>query len=253
MGTTNAQRTMTPQELQDHLRDTIDYVTKWRSLMQKTSGNIDGMPRGGGFESAMPYSDYAADMADAEIAAIGNLAKHTDIRADIGGRLCIPGFRFAHGRCVGMASEAQLLHIARQHGSSDMYWPIAIQLRTMRYNATLITTVAGVDEYLAECAKVRTRSIRQFKRMDDVWLTKAEVATKYDRSERTVRDWGDARAVTVLEDEHGERLYLQASVEAYLEMAAQSKREAGLATISNARAKRLMSTNLQLTMDERTA
>lgn len=226
MGAADSRGPMTPQELQDHLRDTIDYVTKWRSLMQKTGGVIDGMPKGGGFESSMPYSDYAADMADAEIAAIGNLAKHTDIRADMGGRLCIPGFRFSHGRCVGMASESRLLHIAHQHGHSDMYWPISVQLRTMSYYATMITTVAGADEYLAECSRVRARSIRQFKRMDDVWLTRAEVATKYGRSERTVRDWGDARAVTVLEDEYGERLYLQSSVEQYLEMAAEAKREA---------------------------
>lgn len=217
---------MAPAELQDHLRDTLDYVMRWRELMCPSGAVIDGMPRGGGFGSQMPYADYAADMADREIAAIGNLAKHTGIKLEYNGRPCIPGFDFRNGRCVGMVSEGELRRISKLLGGSYLYYPIQQQLNIMRANATLITRTAGVGEYLTECEKARRISMRQFKRVQDTWLTRKQVAEKYRLSERTVRDWGDSRTVEVLEDEYGERLYLQSSVEKYIEMAAEAKRNA---------------------------
>lgn len=229
---------MSPAELQDHLRDTLEYVMRWRALMSPSGAVIDGMPRGGGFGSQMPYADYAEAKADAEIAAVGNLAKHTGIKLEYNGRPCIPGFAFRNGRCVGMVSEGELKRISKLLGGSYLYFPIQQQLNLMRANATLITRTAGVDEYLAECKRVRQSSMRQFKKVDDVWLTRKQVAEQYRMSERTVRNWGDARMVKVLEDEHGERLYLQASIEKYIEMAAESRRQAGRATIANARSKR---------------
>ena len=223
---------MTPAELQDHLRDTLDYVMRWRELMCPSGSVIDGMPRGGGFGSRMPYADYAADMADREIAAIGNLAKHTGIKLGHNGRPCIPGFAFRNGRCVGMVSEGELRRISKLLGGSYLYYPIQQQLNLMRANATLITRTAEVGEYLAECEKVRRISMRQFKRVQDTWLTRKQAAELVGRSERTVRDWGDSRLVDVLEDEYGERLYLQSSVKLYAEACDEAKRRA----VSNANA-----------------
>lgn len=217
---------MTPAELQDHLRDTLDYVLRWRELMTPSGAVIDGMPNSAGFGSKMPYADYAADMADAEIAAIGNLAKHTQVKVEIGGRPCIPGFAFRSGRCVGMVSEAELERIANHIGSSDPYYPIQLQLKHMRYHSTLITRVAGVDTYLKECARVRGRSMTQFKQVEDKWLTLKQAAEATGRSERTIRNWGDARAVTVLEDEYGERLYKESTLKLYAEACDEAKRQA---------------------------
>lgn len=216
---------MTPAELQDHLRDTLDYVMRWRELMCPSGAVIDGMPRGGGFGSQMPYADYAADMADREIAAIGNLAKRTGIKLEYNGRPCIPGFAFRNGRCVGMVSEGELKRISKLLGGSDLYYPIRQQLNLMRANATLIIRTAGVGEYLTECEKTRRISMRQFKRVQDTWLTRKQVAERFGLSERTVRNWGDARTVDVLEDEYGERLYLLASVEKYQEAVLTSRLE----------------------------
>ena len=223
---------MTPAELQDHLRDTLDYVMRWRELMRPSGAVIDGMPRGGGFGSRMPYADYAADMADREIAAIGNLAKHTGIKLEYNGRPCIPGFAFRSGRCVGMVSEGELRRISKLLGGDWLYYPIQQQLNLMRANATLITRTAGVGEYLTECEKARRISMRQFKRVQDTWLTRKQAAELVGRSERTVRNWGDSRAVDVLEDEYGERLYLQSSVKLYAEACDEAKRQA----VSNANA-----------------
>lgn len=217
---------MTPAELQDHLRDTLDYVMRWRELMSPSGAVIDGMPKGGGFGSRMPYADYAADMADREIAAIGNLAKHTGIKLEYNGRPCIPGFAFRNGRCVGMVSEGELRRISKLLGGSYLYYPIQQQLNIMRANATLITRTAGVGEYITECEKVRRISMRQFKRVQDTWLTRKQAAELVGRSERTVRDWGDSRLVDVLEDEYGERLYLQSSVKLYAEACDEAKRQA---------------------------
>lgn len=217
---------MTPAELQDHLRDTLDYVMRWRELMCPSGAVIDGMPRGGGFGSQMPYADYAADMADREIAAIGNLAKHTGIKLEYNGRPCIPGFAFRNGKCVGMVSEGELRRISKLLGGSYLYYPIQQQLNLMRANATLITRTAGVGEYLTECEKARRISMRQFKRVQDTWLTRKQAAELVGRSERTVRDWGDSRLVDVLEDEYGERLYLQSSVKLYAEACDEAKRQA---------------------------
>lgn len=217
---------MTPAELQDHLRDTLDYVMRWRELMCPSGAVIDGMPRGGGFGSRMPYADYAADMADREIAAIGNLAKHTGIKLEHNGRPCIPGFAFRNGRCVGIVSEGELRRISKLLGGSCLYYPIQQQLNLMRANATLITRTAGVGECLIECEKVRRISMRQFKRVQDNWLTRKQAAELVGRSERTVRDWGDSRLVDVLEDEYGERLYLQSSVKLYAEACDEAKRQA---------------------------
>lgn len=217
---------MTPAELQDHLRDTLDYVMRWRALMSPSGAVIDGMPRGGGFGSRMPYADYAADMADREIASIGNLAKHTGIKLEYNGRPCIPGFAFRNGRCVGMVSEGELKRISKLLGGSHLYYPIQQQLNLMRANATLITRTAGMSEYLTECEKTRRISTRQFKRVQDTWLTRKQAAELVGRSERTVRNWGDARLVDVLEDEYGERLYLQSSVKLYAEACDEAKRQA---------------------------
>lgn len=217
---------MTPAELQDHLRDTLDYVMRWRALMSPSGAVIDGMPRGGGFGSQMPYADYAADMADREIASIGNLAKHVGIKLEYNGRPCIPGFAFRNGRCVGMVSEGELRRISKLLGGSYLYYPIQQQLNLMRANATLITRTAGVGEYLTECEKTRRISMRQFKRVQDTWLTRKQAAELVGRSERTVRDWGDSRLVDVLEDEYGERLYLKSSVKLYAEACDEAKRQA---------------------------
>lgn len=217
---------MTPAELQDHLRDTLDYAMRWRTLMCPSGAVIDGMPRGGGFGSQMPYADYAADMADREIAAIGNLAKHTGIKLEYNGRPCIPGFAFRSGRCVGMVSEGELKRISKLLGGSYLYYPIQQQLNLMRANVTLITRTAGVGEYLTECEKTRRISMRQFKRVQDTWLTRKQAAELVGRSERTVRNWGDSRLVDVLEDEYGERLYLQSSVKLYAEACDEAKRQA---------------------------
>lgn len=217
---------MAPAELQDHLRDTLDYVMRWRALMSPSGAVIDGMPRGGGFGSQMPYADYAADMADREIASIGNLAKHTGIKLEYNGRPCIPGFAFRNGRCVGMVSEGELRRISKLLGGSHLYYPIQQQLNLMRANATLITRTVGVSEYLTECEKTRRISMRQFKRVQDTWLTRKQAAELVGRSERTVRDWGDSRLVDVLEDEYGERLYLKSSVKLYAEACDEAKRQA---------------------------
>lgn len=217
---------MTPAELQDHLRDTLDYVMRWRALMSPSGAVIDGMPRGGGFGSQMPYADYAADMADREIAVIGNLAKHTGIKLEYNGRPCIPGFAFRNGKCVGMVSEGELRRISKLLGGSHLYYPIQQQLNLMRANATLITRTAGVGKYLTECEKARRISMRQFKRVQDTWLTRKQAAELVGRSERTVRDWGDSRLVDVLEDEYGERLYLKSSVKLYAEACDEAKRQA---------------------------
>lgn len=217
---------MTPAELQDHLRDTLDYVMRWRELMCPSGAVIDGMPRGGGFGSQMPYADYAADMADGEIAAIGNLARHAGIKLEYNGRPCIPGFAFRNGKCVGMVSEGELRRISKLLGGNWLYYPIQQQLNMMCANATLITRTAGVGEYLIECEKVRRISMRQFRRVQDNWLTRKQAAELVGRSERTVRNWGDSRAVDVLEDEYGERLYLQSSVKLYAEACDEAKRQA---------------------------
>lgn len=221
-----AEGSMTAAQLHDHLRDTLDYVLRWRALMAPSGNVIDGMPRGGGFGSQLPYAGYAADMADREIAAVGNLAKHVDIRAEINGRLCIPGFAFCHGRCVGMSSEGKLARIAKVMGSSDPYAPIRLQLNTMRANATLITRVEGVGEHLLECERVRQVSMRQFKRVDDEWLTKAQAAEAAGRSERTIADWGSAGTITVSKYPGGETLYLASSVKLMAEKAREAKRAA---------------------------
>ena len=217
---------MTPAELQDHLRDTLDYVMRWRELMRPSGAVIDGMPRGGGFGSRMPYADYAADMADREIAAIGNLAKHTGIKLEYNGRPCIPGFAFRSGRCVGMVSEGELKRISKLLGGDWLYYPIQQQLILMRANATLITRTAGVGEYLTECEKARRISMRQFKRVQDTWLTKGQVMKKYRITERTLNNWMYAKAIDVLNDEYGDRQYLESSIKQQIEMVALAKIEA---------------------------
>lgn len=217
---------MTPAELQDHLRDTLDYVMRWRELMCPSGAVIDGMPRGGGFGSQMPYADYAADMADREIAAIGNLAKHAGIKLEHNGRPCIPGFAFRNGRCVGMVSEGELRRISKLLGGSCLYYPIQQQLNIMRANATLITRTAGVGEYLTECEKVRRISMRQFKRVQDTWLTKGQVMKKYRITERTLNNWMYAKAIDVLNDEYGDRQYLESSIKRQIEMVTLAKIEA---------------------------
>lgn len=225
METTDA-AVMTPAELQDHLRDTLDYVMRWRELMCPSGAVIDGMPRGGGFGSQMPYADYAADMADREIAAIGNLARHVGIKLEYNGRPCIPGFAFRNGRCVGMVSEGELKRISKLLGGSHLYYPIQQQLNLMRANATLITRTAGVGEYLTECEKARRISMRQFKRVQDTWLSKEQVIKKYRITERTLNNWMYAKAIDVLNDEYGDRQYLESSIKQQIEAVTLAKIDA---------------------------
>ncbi|XOJ10550.1 hypothetical protein ACMXZU_04560 [Corynebacterium striatum] len=207
---------MTPDELKDHLRDTVTYIKRHRALIMPESKGYSETPAFTPFASKSPCSDNAIDAGDMELKAVARLAVYCMNKGTLPYRK-ISGVWWVKGAPYGVKAVCDWdeFDLNGEHSGMDVYEPLNEWIEFMRTYAPTIARTEGVEPYLDECERIRRYSKMRFPNERDVWLTLEQVAEKYGMAERTVRDWGDSRAVRVIEDDYGPRLYLESSVKMY--------------------------------------
>lgn len=158
------------------------------------------------------------EMADAEAAFVGNLARYCmDMRT-------IPfkprrGFYWRDGVCLGMkpAMLEDEYDLHGEHTGVDVLAPIQKLVDHLRMHVGAILQTEGVEPILEAGEQVRWYSLKLFPTEEDQWLTEAQAQSYTGRGERTLRMWRKAGAVDYLKDGGG-IIYRKADLDVVMEI-----------------------------------
>lgn len=178
------------QLLNKHLLETPFFVEQHRARMNPT--NYAYSDDGGGstgFGPKSPCQDNAIDLADYEVALIGELAMLCMDAGTIQPRPFKGFWRNRKGHCVGMMVDG-MPHVKAM-------------CEYLRARVPAILETEGVGELLVEMGQVRKKSMQMFPNEDDNWLTMEEAQAFTGKSDKMIYQWIQAGGIPTLDDRWG--------------------------------------------------
>ncbi|MCQ9340819.1 helix-turn-helix domain-containing protein [Corynebacterium phoceense] len=142
-----------------------------------------------GFGPKSPCQDNAIDLADYEVALIGELAMLCMDAGTIQSRPFKGFWLNRKGHCVGMMVDG-LPHVKAM-------------CEYLRAHVPAILDTEGVGELLVEMGHVRKKSMQMFPNEDDNWLTMEEAIEFTGRKKTQIYDWISRGGIPTLDDRWG--------------------------------------------------
>ncbi|MGV0426925.1 hypothetical protein [Corynebacterium pyruviciproducens] len=209
----------------DCLRDAVNHIEQWRAPMSSRTGGDDGVGVPENWGPKPPFNMDCMVNADQYAARLATLAIHAENLGYVP-PLPLKGLVWRGGKAVGLkpVDESKEFDSDGEPTGADPYGPVRVWVRQLR---TWIPSLVHHRELWPQLRDVY-RSWRLAKavleKRPEEWLTKQQVCEKYGLADRTVQDWGDGRAVRIIDD-YGERLYLAEDVKFYKESAEETQRQ----------------------------
>lgn len=175
-----------------------EYVERFRHEYLTNSRRVvaDDTPIAGEFASKSPGNDNAQEVADAEAAFVGNLARYCMAIGTIPLKR-LRGFWWVDGECKGLLGSA---HYDDEFESLPDLWSA---VRHLKAYAPEILETEGVEPILQAGLWTRSHSVFYFPFKQKSWVTIDEACELADRKKDTVQKWRQYGWVEQIDDESG--------------------------------------------------
>lgn len=190
--------TLDAQQLRDHLDAVPEYVERFRHEYLTNSGRVvaDDVPIAGEFASKSPGNDNAQEVADAEAAFVGNLARYCMAMGSIP-RKTLRGFWWVDGECKGILGSS---HYDDALEALPYLWQAVRHIKA--YAAEVLET-EGVEPILQAGLWTRSHSVFYFPFTQKSWVTIDEACAIADRKKDTIQRWRQHGWVEQIDDDSG--------------------------------------------------
>lgn len=194
---------MDAKQLQQHLKETPEYIARLRELMTPGNHGYSDTPTNRGFGPRSPLDEHALDLADMEAAFVGNLAYYCMAIGTIP-RHSLRGLWLINGECKGLHT----------YGLREL--PALINHLT--HWAPHIIGTEGIDDLLKAGEETRWYTKRTLpNEQQETWLTQKQAEQHTGRTRWTLWQWRTNGTVRHHKDEHG-TIYLKEDLDLMLEI-----------------------------------
>ena len=195
---------MDAQQLDDHLSQTCSLIYRHRGRMINGAPGYQDIVVFEGFGPQSPVNESAMEMADAEAAFIGNLARYCMAMGTVP-RIPLKGFWWVRGECKGMkcAMVEDEFDLMGNFNGRDVLAPIRKIVGHLRVNVGNILATEGVEDLLNAGQEVRQLSLWLYPTEDDEWLSELQAMEYTGRTVQTLREWRRSGAVEFIKDDRG--------------------------------------------------
>ena len=173
-------------------------MERFRHEYLTNSGRVvaNDVPIAGEFASKSPGNDNAQEVADAEAAFVGNLARYCMAMGSIP-RKTLRGFWWIDGECKGLLGSS---HDDDAFEALPDLWKA---VRHLKAYAPEVLETEGVAPILQAGLWTRSHSVFYFPFTKKSWVSIDEARSITGRSARTLREWRQHGWIEYIEDESG--------------------------------------------------
>lgn len=207
----------------DCLRDAVNHIEKWRAPMSSRTGGDGGAGVPKNWGPKPPFNMDCMVNADQYAARLATLAIHAENLGYVP-PLPLKGLVWRGGKAIGLkpVDDSEEFDSNGYPTGADPYSPVRIWVGQLRAWIPSLVHHRELWPQLRDVYRSWRLAKAVLEKRPAEWLTKEQVCERYGLADRTVQNWGDYRAVRII-DGYGERLYLAEDIKFYIEASKESR------------------------------